>query len=470
MSYITFQKLTETLKVASETEALRTKLNIAVNPDRESLQASIAGWIFVSRQWGSIRFQNEIKIASLTARNKLRTFVPSDLQLSGLGPITAQNIDFLHHYITDFREISTLAVIKARIANPWLCGMYSTAIALTRYVKAHQMEHKDVKLLLRSSNWRWIRMDNGDYVQQTLYTKKSNITGLIKNVNLGNVDYYNEADATSIVDLTPFASWVINVYDAREEAFHEEREAEALREATRLFSHSDRAEQHFEFKKGKKPAYTTYMGIELELENHHVHELPTLHTIKNHCIFKRDGSLNNGVELCSAPATMDLHLEAFKTFFDAHQANKSHLKAMETCGMHIHVDKSKLSRLHIANIALFMNLAENDAAINKIAGREANRYCKRENQTYYNFVINRHHDRYTRINFTNERTIEFRLFASTTNYTDFAKRVEFTQAVIDYTRPGETNLSCKDIPKWMNFTQYVMSHRKHYPTFVKECL
>ena len=59
------------------------------------------------------------------------------------------------------------------------------------------------------------------------------------------------------------------------------------------------------------------------------------------------------------------------------------------------------------------------------------------------------------------------MFASTINYKQFSRCLEFTQAIIDYTTTGEAPCSIKDMLKHEYFTVYVNSKRQFYPELYK---
>ena len=233
-----------------------------------------------------------------------------------------------------------------------------------------------------------------------------------------------------------------------------------------LASHSTRATDYFQYKQEPKKMHSTFLGVELELENYDEGSYEALDKLNTHAIFKRDGSLSRGVEICTAPATLGVHKEAFVEFFKAN----TQLAAHSTCGMHVHVDKRSLTKLHVANIHMFMNNDDNESKIQTIAGREPNSYCGKAKLEYYDFTSKTipSSNRYQRINHSNSNTIEFRLFASTTKYDEFCTRLEFTQAVVDYTRPAAVNISIKNLYKWDNFEQYVQNHRGLYPMLAKQ--
>ncbi len=369
-------------------------------------------------------------------------------------------IDFLYHWATKWVHFFDLDQIKAQMQDPATAGALSTMFAVNRYLRSHpEMSDAEIKKIFIGSRWQWAKMDNGDWMQKTLYPYST--TSGRPEIVIDNLSWFSYRSVSSLKTFSTFLE--VQNYNRTELVEPDEEEEDAQ---DTLLGHSDRATTSLPFKQGKE-AHRTFLGVELELEGHSRSEFKSLNTIKEHAIFKRDGSLNNGVEICSAPATLGVHKEEFKKFFDALTENGSNLEAQSSCGMHVHIDRKKLSTLHVANLCLFLNNPDNETPIVKIAGRYSNSYCERINHKYNDFTINTGgSSRYRRVNLTNSATVELRLFASTTNYKDFCARLEFTQASVDYTRPGETNIPCKAIPMWSNFKDYVLSHKKFYPNLI----
>lgn len=248
-------------------------------------------------------------------------------------------------------------------------------------------------------------------------------------------------------------------------------------------SYSSKAESVFSFKQKKEDGKTPlFLGVELELENRTSQNLlATWKKLKDHVIIKHDGSVSGGLEICSAPATISVHKEEFKPFFDVVENIK--LEARANCGMHVHVDRSGLTELQIGKILSFMYNKANRPFINKIAGRKDNSYCSLAEEksftsgVYYdaNTSVDYTHrlrrgasERYSGINLTNGATIEFRIFASTVSYDEFNKNLEFVKSMIDFTKMGAVNVkSLKDFESQEVYTNFVKKNRKEYPNLFK---
>lgn len=370
------------------------------------------------------------------------------------NPIHALKTDLFYHWITEFKDYSTYEKLKEKIQNRLSCASFATTLAVNWHIKKHHFSEKEISELFKGSPWRWTCLNNV-WVQKTLYGKEytfSDKRTIPYIVAVLGGDLFNNY---SIDRMKPFIDFLTNKIEIIDEEL-----AERPRE---LASYSTKATSYFSFKKSPKKLFNTFLGIELELDNHSPKEYTSLDILQNHAIFKRDGSVPNGVEICTTPATLDVHKEEFLPFFQSLQTNKSKLKANASCGMHVHVDKSSLSTLHIANLYQFINKEENRKKITNIAGRDPNTYCQAHVTGYDHFTSGQSGERYRMVNLQPSETIEFRLFASTTDYEDFCKKLEFVQAVVDYTRPGEMNLSVTKIPLWEHFDIYLKQYRKKYP-------
>lgn len=248
--------------------------------------------------------------------------------------------------------------------------------------------------------------------------------------------------------------------------------------------YSARAERVFQFKSKKEDGIKPlFLGVELELENRTSQNLlATWKLLKTHAIIKRDGSVSSGIEICSAPATYNVQKEEFKAFFDNVAAMK--LLAKENCGMHVHVDRANLTELQIGKMLSFMYNKENRDFINKISGRKDNSYCSLEHNqkltsgvsyvdqsdVQYGRRLRRTQSsgRYTGLNLAPEKTIEFRIFASTVSYTVFLKNLEFVKSMIDFTKPSAVQVkSIKDFAEKEVYLAFLQNNKRDYPNLVQ---
>lgn len=244
--------------------------------------------------------------------------------------------------------------------------------------------------------------------------------------------------------------------------------AEILRYSTKV---QDVLSFHLE---PKKP----YIGIEIELEakSDVSKSLAVAHKhIGKHAIFKGDGSINNGFEIVTRPDLWKNHRKAMQEFF---KEIPQYMVARSNCGIHIHMTRSGLSFLQLAKILEFVNSANNREFIYHIADRRENYYCLPKNEiniTNAGRNLNNGNttfgDRYQAINLRNTATIEFRIFASTTNFSSFLKYMQFVVALREYTSPGAVSLSPKAQVNYTEFVKWLGSsaNRKEFPELVAAC-
>ena len=210
-------------------------------------------------------------------------------------------------------------------------------------------------------------------------------------------------------------------------------------------------------------------GIELEYEN--VTGKQVYKTLRGHAQAKRDGSIRSGVEIVTRPACISTHKEKLADFY-----SQVAVKAESNTGMHVHIEKARLSQYQIGFIMQFLNnrtLAEN---IKTIAGRDyvTNYYTSLKDEhtmtygLYYDDhdkkVIRNNTDKYSALNTAKQHTVEVRIFASPNNAEECFARLDFVNALVQYSSPYTVSVKAlKDKFTWATFTSYVKSHKKDFP-------
>lgn len=235
--------------------------------------------------------------------------------------------------------------------------------------------------------------------------------------------------------------------------------------AYQVHSYSTRVPNLLKFKAKKVKPDTLYLGCELEYETTHYDNarMKVGRALNGHAIMKSDGSINHGFEIVTCPATLDIQLEVFKKFFEN---IPEELEAKSNTGMHVHVSRNPLSVLTVGKLTEFMNKNDNKKFIEFIAGRRANHYCQQQNRSVTFPWTHQRGDRYNTLNLQNSETIEFRIFSSPLNYQDFASKVQFCQALVDYAKPAQSGASLKAQTNYNTFMTWVMPRRKDYPELV----
>lgn len=233
-----------------------------------------------------------------------------------------------------------------------------------------------------------------------------------------------------------------------------------------IHSYSTRAEQLLSFKAKKVKPDTIYLGCELEFEtsNRDAARLKVGKALAGHAIMKSDGSIRNGFEVVTCPATLEIQLDVFKQFYDK---RPEELRNASNVGMHVHVSRKPLSLLTVGKLTRFMNHPDNKSFIEKLAGRPNNSYCRQEarrsDHLSYPLLTQTRSERYNVLNLCNQNTIEFRIFSTPLTYEDFASKMQFVQALVEYSKPCAVNLTAYAHYNWQAFKDWVLTQRKAYP-------
>ena len=237
---------------------------------------------------------------------------------------------------------------------------------------------------------------------------------------------------------------------------------------------------------------TMYLGVELEIDS--FEEISTKNecskeTAKDETLFfnKEDGSLDYGFEIVSHPFTMD-YFRANKARF--HKRIKTALKHgfrshdVKTCGMHIHVSKDALSNLDIFKIVHFMY--SNVDFIKIISNRtwgQLQQWCSLD----INALISGMSDpsqkverickvakrkggtpKYVGLNLAKDKTIEFRIFRGTLNWSTYQKNIQFVDALINWIKSTSLEEIQSDfaILSFMNFLCKNQTNYNHLILFI----
>lgn len=197
-----------------------------------------------------------------------------------------------------------------------------------------------------------------------------------------------------------------------------------------------------------------HMGVELEIDDggfdgNNAEELLDILDVR-YAEAKADGSISDGFELVSSPATLEAHLtminweKAMDRAID--MGYRSHNPG--TCGLHIHIDRDYLSPLLKEDYEerFAMLFANNVEWIKKFSRRNSYSYCEitnemvikttpREAKTIGSKAKPVKCGRYLAINYqTGLDTIEFRIFRGTLRYNTFVATLQFVQMFCDYVK------------------------------------
>lgn len=204
---------------------------------------------------------------------------------------------------------------------------------------------------------------------------------------------------------------------------------------------------------------------------------------------ERDGSLNCGFEMVTNWTSLAVHEQAMTKLLKESCATDGLVSHdTKTCGLHVHVDRRDMSLVHQLKLAMFINMPENQEALDAIARRQSNNYARRgtanlaaarkelrylkageaaNHDTIYahpltalfaRFHASRHKNlrsfvkeysdslmssvqdsRYVALNFNNHNTVEFRLFRGTKKFETIMATLEFAVAAYQYTAQAGWN-------------------------------
>ena len=190
--------------------------------------------------------------------------------------------------------------------------------------------------------------------------------------------------------------------------------------------------------------------------------------VEDKIYIKEDGSLNDGFEIVSHPATLSQHLtifdwenllkEAKNLGYTSHDAG--------TCGMHVHISRAAFGNTEIEqdlNISKLLLITEifwdKLVTFSRRDEKQLNQWAKRYGLTSDSDELlktAKRSNRYHAVNLDNFHTVEIRIFRGTLNYTTFAATLQFCQLLLDTCR----NYKIQDIQSitWEKVTNHVSEY------------
>jgi hypothetical protein len=170
----------------------------------------------------------------------------------------------------------------------------------------------------------------------------------------------------------------------------------------------------------------------------------------------------------TTPATIDEHRNRLWENFT--NSLPPTVVVEESCGMHVHVSRVRMTSLQIGKILNFMHNPHNRQFIAVIAGRPSsfhNDFTKPKRVTDGRDGGRRQKDmdRHTAVNCNGQQTLEFRIFRSTKDKHILIKNIEFCYALVKFQQAG--NVGIKESALFDNFYKFVFEFRKDYPELWK---
>jgi hypothetical protein len=205
------------------------------------------------------------------------------------------------------------------------------------------------------------------------------------------------------------------------------------------------------------PKNNRYYGMEIELKwnNSSIELLDDLDDTFgiNEMVYMEDCSLRNeGFEVITHPSSFELLKTQLVKFDDITSCHTD-----RDTGVHIHVSRKSISELTLAKLMLFM--CQNKRFIEDIAERSPNDFWTHEKKDLICAKVKngKYYNRFMALNCQNNHTIEFRMFAGSSESNTLIKNLEFVESLIRFCEV--TGLSKLDED---NFTDYIKKNQKKY--------
>jgi hypothetical protein len=234
------------------------------------------------------------------------------------------------------------------------------------------------------------------------------------------------------------------------------------------------------------PVPVLWSGIELEVECRRYSDaitvaMPIAEMLKPFCYLKNDGSLVNGFEIVSHPASLEYWQDPGNILISnlGKIGRTCASYSQENCGIHIHLSKDAFEEVGLWRFLSF--LYNNQSFCERIAERSSS--FARFTETERTDLISRaklkagNYDRYVAANLQNDATIELRIFKGNLNPQKVLKDIEFCYALHQYSDPlgldevpvdrGERNQIFQDTINEDTFLRFIRNNADRYPNLAK---
>jgi hypothetical protein len=189
------------------------------------------------------------------------------------------------------------------------------------------------------------------------------------------------------------------------------------------------------------PKYSRYLGVELEVEVKHgdrMDRATALNDVVNDgevgkfCFFENDSSLSHGFEIITQPMGLDMHAKFWEWVRNSNLSRGLLSHNTSTCGLHVHVTRSGLSRLQLSKMVAFVNHPDNRPLLEALARRYGSNYATYNSNKRIANALRHAETRYEALNLESRRTVEFRMFKGTLKYESIMSAVEFANALVNF--------------------------------------
>ncbi len=230
-----------------------------------------------------------------------------------------------------------------------------------------------------------------------------------------------------------------------------------------------------------------FMGVELEIDKGGEYDenaqvlLDMANEDETRIYCKHDGSINNGFEIVSHPMTLAYHRDKmnWSDLFEAAVAREYRSHQTQTCGLHIHVNRSAFGKTEeeqdtaIARVIYFVEHHWNELVMfsrrhSETLDRWAARYATISNtaRETYQKAKDKRMGRYVAVNLENENTIEFRLFRGTLRYKTFLATLQLVDEIC-FLAARLTDKEMEEM-SWSQFVSRILPSKNELIEYLKE--
>ena len=217
--------------------------------------------------------------------------------------------------------------------------------------------------------------------------------------------------------------------------------------------------------RGEDPRKDPFIGVELEVDEGGQDDDVANEILDMSCseiYVKRDGSLNDGLELVSQPATLDYHKNCMGwdniCRYLREQGYLSHDAG--TCGLHVHINRRVFREVDEAKLVYFVEkfwhkLVEFSRRTEAQLNEWASRYGLTDGE-HPEALLSRAkgtRSRYYAVNLSNDFTIELRLFRGTLRYTTLMATLEFVHVLVCFIK--DTSVETIQGMTWQDFVDTI---------------
>lgn len=198
------------------------------------------------------------------------------------------------------------------------------------------------------------------------------------------------------------------------------------------------------------------LGVEIEVERRSNAPYEIAESVEDamrgFALCKHDGSLNNGFEMVTAPATISYQKKKWSDFCQKNFADSLSSWHTSTCGMHIHVDRASVTPLDIGKLLVFVNGVHNREFMERIAGRSSAQWSAFKTKQIKDSL--QRSDKYEALATHKPRTIEFRIFRGNIAKQGIFRNLEFVDSICNFVKTVGLDKDTESVNS-LSYTNYV---------------